>query len=561
MIVFDNRDKIDLNNLQERLKLHFQNIRLLYVVKKNAELIGSFNYKGYHLYQRNSPIGILDGLKLADRLKKTKHTTFLFRKYDISIKIFVLFFLLIKKEIGFWKENNKHLRIESVNKYKLFITPFGNKYFYLQLLASILLGTILLLLMPLVLLSNKSLQEKKKITETLYHNFLKGPTADNPWLWIMLQQIMLFNVLFSNKKVENEPGNILVIRIDHIGDNINTIPLMRHLRKKYPEAEISILTDSGRFIWDNCPYIDNVIHYKTNNTLFTRDTWNIEWMFSPLKWFFKIRKQKFDLVLDPVGRTETHILSLFNRNCSRISNTYYPYALIGIDIAVKHYETRLHETKRALSLIMPKDGIHTGQCKLEFWHNQKTLLESRNIISGLGIEDRNILGVHPGAASKLRLWSITNYAQSASVIAQKRNMHIIFFEPPEHPQLSERFAIFLNNCSPQQSFSIIKDIDLDMLSALISRCHLFLCSDSGPMHLAAANNVPVIAVFGPGEYFRWKPQNKHSAVVRKDILCSPCSQNTCDKPHCLLDITPKDVIDAEENLDLPYKPILMKVGK
>jgi ADP-heptose:LPS heptosyltransferase len=123
-------------------------------------------------------------------------------------------------------------------------------------------------------------------------------------------------------------------------------------------------------------------------------------------------------------------------------------------------------------------------------------------------------------------------------------MDIIFFEPPDNKEMTSSFTAHLAGL--RAKIAVIRGIDLNLLTALIAECNLFICNDSGPMHLAAATKTPMIAIFGPGEYTRWQPLHSNSVIARKPFICSPCSQNDCRVPKCLLQVETSDVMRAAE---------------
>jgi 3-deoxy-D-manno-octulosonic-acid transferase/heptosyltransferase-1 len=85
-----------------------------------------------------------------------------------------------------------------------------------------------------------------------------------------------------------------------------------------------------------------------------------------------------------------------------------------------------------------------------------------------------------------------------------------------------------------------------MLAALYQRASLLVTTDTGPMHLAAAVETPVVALFGPTAPWRTGPYGRHHRVIRTAPPCSPCFKRHCDhhQCRCMRDIRVEMVFDA-----------------
>jgi heptosyltransferase-2 len=213
----------------------------------------------------------------------------------------------------------------------------------------------------------------------------------------------------------------------------------------------------------------------------------------------------------------------------------------------RHYESNLHETQRALSLVKSVQETIDKECNLDIWLKPQIQNWAKKYFEQNGLNRQNgVIGIHPGALSPLRRWPIERFATVACELAEKYSMQIMLFEPPRHFDMTRKFTSVLSTRGLRAI--VVTGIDLLSLAALISKCNLFLCNDSGPMHLAAATKTPMVAIFGPGEYFRWQPLHSSSAIVRKKLPCSPCSQNYCTNPTCILQIRNQDVLQAAEKL-------------
>ena len=94
---------------------------------------------------------------------------------------------------------------------------------------------------------------------------------------------------------------------------------------------------------------------------------------------------------------------------------------------------------------------------------------------------------------------------------------------------------------------------IEELCATIGGCSLFITNDSGPMHVAAAYQIPTVAIFGPTKHketSQW--MNEKSSIVRHDMECSPCMKRECPLGHheCMTSITSEEVIGAVRDLGL-----------
>jgi heptosyltransferase-2 len=89
------------------------------------------------------------------------------------------------------------------------------------------------------------------------------------------------------------------------------------------------------------------------------------------------------------------------------------------------------------------------------------------------------------------------------------------------------------------------------LMSLIRRCNFFITNDSGPMHIAAAFDIPLVAVFGPTDHATTSPFTEKAVIVRKDFECAPCKLRECPIDHrCMDSIEVSDVVQAALSLQM-----------
>jgi len=161
--------------------------------------------------------------------------------------------------------------------------------------------------------------------------------------------------------------------------------------------------------------------------------------------------------------------------------------------------------------------------------------------------ERPTLGINPGATyGSAKRWYPEKFAEVARAFS---NTHeIVIFGGPSEVEMandieSRLAGISLTNMAGKTS--------IYELCAMIGGLDIFITNDSGPMHVAAAYQVPTVAIFGPTRHLetsQWK--NEKSVIVRHDMNCAPCMKRECPLGHheCMKNITSHEVIEAVRSL-------------
>jgi ADP-heptose:LPS heptosyltransferase len=89
---------------------------------------------------------------------------------------------------------------------------------------------------------------------------------------------------------------------------------------------------------------------------------------------------------------------------------------------------------------------------------------------------------------------------------------------------------------------------VNQLACLIKRCSVFISADSAPLHVAASQGVPFVALFGPTDPRRHLPPVENCIVIKKDLTCSPCYKSKCKTRKCMELIKPEEVLEAINKL-------------
>ena len=337
----------------------------------------------------------------------------------------------------------------------------------------------------------------------------------------------------------DEPQKILVLEYWNIGDIAMELPFLESLRLQYPSAHIAILTSpkcvpllQGQELVDEIievrvPWAQHYSRWKKYNPFTTL------WIdfFRTLSF---LRAEKFDLAFAArADLRENFILWIVNVT-RRVGYSFGGGGFLLTDNVTPDL-LRPHFSSTWLRLLE-----HVGKSALTRAGHLRLKPEEQewagNYLEDLGIgPDEFIVAINPGARSAIRQWGEERFRSVAKRLAANFPVRIIWFKDPGQqavPSLDNKFTEV--------------SLPLRKFMAVLNRCQLSICNDSGPMHLSAALDVPVVGIFGPGEPLWWAPLGEgHRVVIRSEFWCRPCFDYCIfDQPHCLRLVSIESVYDA-----------------
>ena len=155
---------------------------------------------------------------------------------------------------------------------------------------------------------------------------------------------------------------------------------------------------------------------------------------------------------------------------------------------------------------------------------------------------RPLVILSPGAAyGPAKRWPATRFARLAALFQAKNDAAILIIGSAGEAEIAAAIVSSLND----KPAVLTGQTTLPQLLGLISLASLFVSNDTGPMHLANALRVPVVAIFGPTDPKVTGPFERPAAVIKKDVPCWPCSYRACPYDHrCMAQIEPEEVYRA-----------------
>lgn len=164
--------------------------------------------------------------------------------------------------------------------------------------------------------------------------------------------------------------------------------------------------------------------------------------------------------------------------------------------------------------------------------------------------EKPTLGINAGATyGSAKRWYPEKFAGVGAALADEYD--IVIFGGPNEKDISKEIEDQLCLQGVQNITNLAGETTVEELISYIAACSLFVTNDSGPMHVAAAYQVPTVAIFGPTKHTetsQW--MNEKSVIVRHEIECAPCMKRECPLTHheCMKNITAEEVITAAKSL-------------
>ena len=340
-----------------------------------------------------------------------------------------------------------------------------------------------------------------------------------------------------------EVNKILVIRFSSIGDIILTTPVLRMLRKAFPEAQIDfVIKKQFSELLKHDPHITNLIEFDQTNG------------FSELKILKKkIRAEKYDLLID----LHRNLRSLFLKFSSGVlfKTVYHKHLLkrfflvnfhLNFYKAVKPVYIRYFEAVRKAGINY--DGGGTEITVPENYSIQiKEKLTEENLV-----DYQELVIICPGASFSNKRLTPECFIEIADQLAGKYQVKIAFAGGRQDAEICAYIGSMMKN----KSFSFAGKLSLLQTASLLKQSSLVITNDSGLMHLAQAVKRPVVAIFGPTtRELGFFPLPENSRVVEKELYCRPCTSkglNYCPKKHfrCMKDISANEITVAVESLNV-----------
>ena len=335
---------------------------------------------------------------------------------------------------------------------------------------------------------------------------------------------------------------ILFIKLSAIGDVVQTLPALEAIKRNYPESEITwVVEEAAADILQGHPLINTLLVSRRKAWL--RMLWNPFTVFRGLKgiagFLRALRGIRYDIAIDFQGLLKSGILIGLARAKRKIGfDRTREFSYLFLNEKLPAYDIEKHALDRYLDVVRYLGGKDPSAfCALTIEPERAAMKEK---LEESTTHSRPIVVMNPVARWKTKLWSEDKFAKLADRLIVERKAMIIFSGSAADRIVAERIRSMMN----YQAENWAGETTLKELAALASLSDLFITTDTGPMHLAAAADANVLALFGPTAPWRTGPFGASQGVIRTGIECSPCFKRKCDAGvQCMEGISVEEVLE------------------
>jgi heptosyltransferase-2 len=348
-------------------------------------------------------------------------------------------------------------------------------------------------------------------------------------------------VRFRHKISPDEVRRILIRSTNWVGDTVMMLPSLVAVRETFPCAEITVLANPWVLpLLVNHPAVDRTIVIDKGGGV-------IHAAKEVLLIISRLRNVRFDLAVLFQNAFEAALLSYLGGVHYRVGYNSDGRGLLLTHTVIRDKAIRsVHQVDYFLGLAHAM-GWQVTETNPVVYLNEEDSRAVSMMLSSEGICDNEMLvGLNPGAAyGPAKRWPAERFAIIGDWASKRWGAEVVLFGSPAEAAVAEEVAMRMN----AQSLNVCGKTTLGQAMSLIKRCDFFLTNDSGLMHVAAALNRPLVALFGPTDHVKTRPVSRNARMVRHDIECSPCLKQVCPLDHrCMLSIEPHEVWREMEDL-------------
>jgi ADP-heptose:LPS heptosyltransferase len=312
------------------------------------------------------------------------------------------------------------------------------------------------------------------------------------------------------KALKQDIKNILIIRRNNIGDMVCAIPILRTMRREFPQSHITVLADSTNAgIIEGASFIDKVIIYRKGNGIYKNKYighWNL----------LRQNKQKFDIAIAlKIGYSSLlALITLISNARIRIGcipEKWHPLQICyNLPVSDWRKWKSMHQVDAFFEFIKTV-GIENLVKDISIEISPDSINKVREFYKEKKIQKDNIVVFNISNNKPENTWPLERFKETTNVLSkQYKIIYIITSTPPDR----------------DKTLRLTKELDINTFyfetpkvmdfAAVVSESNLLICGEGGAMHIGVGVHVPTISLWGKFRPVKWMPYGEKQFVVKKD---------------------------------------------
>jgi len=333
-----------------------------------------------------------------------------------------------------------------------------------------------------------------------------------------------------NDRKERENKKIIIRLPNWIGDAVMATPFLHAARVVFPEAHITL---AGRK-----RVMEILLHFPG-----FEERWEIDSL-TMRSLVRKVRAGGFDMGFLLTNSFRSALVFFLGRVKDRIGYALdFRRIFLNHPLAPRGEILNLSMVDYYLNLLLGYTDLTRIERVMKLYPSEQEREKANSLLLRSGWDGASRLaGINPFSYQWVtKRWFPERFAEVADRLTEQYHVHCVFVGEEKDMALFEKIKGLCRN----SLIDLVGKAPLPVIPALLEKYSLFITNDSGLMHVAAAMDTPLVAIFGPTDWRRTAPWSRRATLIRKSQDHEPCMKPNCSRNFaCMAEITPEDVLSA-----------------
>ncbi len=348
-------------------------------------------------------------------------------------------------------------------------------------------------------------------------------------------------------KLPSSPSSLLIIKLSALVDIVQALPVLNAIKATWPGCQVDWITgEVGADLLADHPLLRRVLVYPRRRLgRLSRSPFSWPKVLRELSGLkSRLHEGNYDIAMDLQGLFKSGLICKLSGARIRagfdkgreMSHLFLNYRLPPYD-PDRHAVLRYLDMAKAL-------GATCKEIDFSIPITKDHVAEAKKLVQKIGAEERRFVILIPGTVWSTKKWISSYFAELSNMIYSGLGLKSVVVGGPMDKGLGRK----IRQLSGSHTEDLTGKTDLKTLAALFPLAACAVSTDTGPMHLAAASGLRVVALFGPTAPWRTGPFGTGHVVIRKEMDCSPCFKRSCTHNSCMWTIKPMEVFKSVREL-------------